>query len=342
MTKPSNPSIVLRQRATGLPTPDLFELVDREIPEPADGDVLVHNIYVTADPGMKGWISNARNYMSVETGATMAASGVGQVVASRNPDVAEGAYVAGMTGWQTYGLASPQQPSFRVVDPADGPLSTTLGVLGLSGLTAYFGLLDIGGPQPGETVVVSTAAGSVGSAVGQIAQIHGCRTVGITGGPEKVALCRDTFRYDAAIDYRATTDLQAAISEAAPGGVDVYFDNVGGATLDTVAAVLNPGARIVICGTAATASWDPPPSGVRLERYILVNRLRIQGFVVFDYQERFPEALEALRGWLREGRLRYREDIADGLAEAPRVLAGLYRGANTGRALIRVRPDPTL
>ena len=166
--------------------------------------------------------------------------------------------------------------------------------------------------------------------------------MGITGGPEKVDLCRDVFGYDAAIDYKGTADIGAAVREAAPDGVDVYFDNVGGATLDSVAADLNPRARIVICGTAATPSWDPPPSGLRLERYVLVNRLHIQGFVAFDFQDRFPEALADLGAWFREGRLRYREDITDGLAQAPHVLAGLYRGANSGRALIRVRPDPTL
>lgn len=342
MTSPSNPAVVLRARASGLPTPELFEFVEGGMPQPADGEVVVHNLYVTADPGMKGWISTARNYLSVETGATMQAIGVGEVVVSRNPDVAEGDYVIGLTGWQEYGIASPQQPVFRVVDPAAGPLSASLGVLGLSGLTAYFGLLDIGRPQAGETVLVSTAAGSVGSAAGQIAQIHGCRTVGITGGPEKVDLCRDVFGYDAAIDYKGTADIGAAVREAAPDGVDVYFDNVGGATLDSVAADLNPRARIVICGTAATPSWDPPPSGLRLERYVLVNRLHIQGFVAFDFQDRFPEALADLGAWFREGRLRYREDITDGLAQAPHVLAGLYRGANSGRALIRVRPDPTL
>jgi len=342
MTTQPNATVVLRRRATGLPTPDLFEVVAGDVPQPAEGEVLVRNVYVTADPGMKGWISNARNYLSVETGTTMQASGVGEVVWSRNPDVPEGAYVVGQTGWQEYGVASPQQPIFRVVDPSEVPLSTSLGALGLSGLTAYFGLLDLGRPQSGETVLVSTAAGSVGSAAGQIAQIHGCRTVGITGGPEKVALCRDVFGFDAAIDYKSTPDLGAAIAQAAPKGVDVYFDNVGGDTLDTVAAALNPGARIVVCGTAATPSWDPPPTGVRLERYILVNRLHIQGFVVFDFKERYPEAFADLDAWVRGGQLRFREDISDGLSQAPHVLAGLYSGANTGRALIRVRPDPTL
>ena len=341
MTTQPNPSVVLRRRATALPTPDLFELEDRDVPQPAQGEVLVHNVYVSADPGMKGWISTARNYASVETGATMNVFGVGEVVATHNPDVSVGDFVFGQTGWQEYGIASPDHPGFRLVDPSDVPLSTALGLLGHTGVTAYFGLLDVGRPQPGETVLVSTAAGSVGSAAGQIAKIHDCRTVGIAGGPTKVALCRDAFAYDDAIDYKATPDLAAAIRAAAPEGVDVYFDNVGGPTLDTVAGLLNPGGRVVVCGTSATESWDPPPTGLRLERYALVNRLRIQGFVVFDYKDRYPEALAALRDWFRQGRLAYREDVTDGLAQAPHVLAGLYEGRNTGRALIRVRPDPT-
>jgi len=339
MTEYTNHGVILRRRTNGLPTAEMFEFSETAVPEPADGDVLVHNLYVSADPGMKGWVSTAKNYASVEVGETMRSSGVGEVVVSRNPSIQEGEYVFGMTGWQEYGIASPGHPGFRTVDPTSAPLSAALGALGHTGLTAYFGLLEVGQPREGETVLVSTAAGAVGSAAGQIAKVKGCRTVGIAGGSEKVRLCREAFGYDAAIDYKSVGDLSMALEEACPDGIDVYFDNVGGATLDAVMPLLNQGGRVAICGTASTASWDPPPSGVRLERYLLVKRLRLQGFILFDFEERFPEALADLFRWHGEGRLAYREDITDGLEHAPRVLAGLYEGTNTGRAVIRVRPD---
>lgn len=331
-----NRRIILTRRATGLPGPEHFEMVEDEAPEPGPDQVLVRNRFVTIDPAMKGWISTAKNYASVETGATMRSFGVGEAVASRHPQIRAGDIVCGMTGWQDYGIADATQPFFRTVDPADGPISTALGVYGISGLTAYFGLTDIGAPKPGETVLVSTAAGAVGSAVGQIARISGCRTVGITGSPRKVALCRETFGYDAAIDYKAESDLAGALKAACPDGVDIYYDNVGGATLDIVMGMLNVGARIIICGTAATASWDPPPQGPRLERAILVARARVQGLIIFDFADRFPEALDALRGWVNDGRLVWREEIVDGLGQAPGALASIYRGENMGRLMIAV------
>ncbi|HMB48974.1 MAG TPA: NADP-dependent oxidoreductase, partial [Afifellaceae bacterium] len=261
-----NRRLVLKKRATGLPGPEHFELVEDEAPEPEAGQVLVRNLYVSVDPAMKGWISEAKNYASVETGTTMRAFGVGEVVRSRKPGFQDGDLVCGMTGWQEYGLADQDQPFFRKVDPADGSPSTALGIYGISGLTAWVGLLDIGQPKQGETLVVSTAAGAVGSAVGQIGKISGCRTVGIAGGPEKTARCLEVFGYDAAIDYKNEPDLETALKAACPEGIDIYYDNVGGATLDTVMTLLNVGARIVICGTASTESWSPPPQGPRLER----------------------------------------------------------------------------
>lgn len=342
MAQHRNRRIILKTRAAGLPTPDLFEMVEDDAPEPGDGELLVHSIYLSADPAMKGWISSAKNYASVETGATMNSFGLGVVVESRHPDYAEGDFIACQTGWQEYAIATPGDVAFRKVDPADGPVSTALGVLGLNGITAYFGLLDVGEPKAGETVLVSTAAGAVGSAVGQIAKIKGCRTVGIAGGAEKAALCRDEFGYDAVIDYKATDDLGAALQDACPEGIDVYYDNVGGDTLDTVLPLMNMHGRIAVCGTASVDAWLPPPTGLRPERHVLVSRLRIQGFIIFDFVERFPEALADLKQWIAEGKLKYREDIAEGLENAPTVLAGLYEGRNKGRQLIRVRPDPTL
>ncbi|HSM42866.1 MAG TPA: NADP-dependent oxidoreductase [Afifellaceae bacterium] len=330
-----NRRIILKERATGLPGPKNFELVESEAPEPAVGQVLVRNRFVSVDPAMKGWISVAKNYASVETGATMRAFGVGEVVESRHPDFRQGDFASGFTGWQDYGIADDSQPFFRKVDPADGPRSTALGIFGISGLTAWFGLLDIGRPKAGETLVVSTAAGAVGSAVGQIGRLKGCRTVGIAGGPAKTALCTDVFGYDAAIDYKGEKDLAGALAAACPDGIDIYYDNVGGATLDTVMTMINLGARIIICGTAATESWSPPPQGMRLERAILVARAKVQGFIIFDYAERFPEALDDLRAWVKSGDLAWREEIVDGLENAPEALASLYRGANMGRLLVR-------
>jgi len=204
-------------------------------------------------------------------------------------------------------------------------------------VTAYFGLLDLGEPRPGDTVVVSTAAGAVGSAVGQIAKLNGCRTVGITGGPQKVKLCTEEFSYDAAIDYKAG-NLVEALAATCPRGVDVYYDNTAGAISDAVMAKLALHARVVICGTASVASWDPPPSGPRVERHLLVKRARMMGLIVFDYQHRYEEAIARLAAWVREGKLRYREDIVDGIEHCPGAIAELYRGDNLGKRLIRL-PD---
>jgi hypothetical protein len=209
-------------------------------------------------------------------------------------------------------------------------------VLGLNGVTAYFGFLEVGQPRPGDTVVVSTAAGAVGATVGQIAKIMGCRTVGIAGGPLKAALCREVFGYDAAIDYKAESALGDRIAVLCPAGIDVYYDNTSGAISDAVMAHLAVGARVVICGTAAVANWDPSPLGPRMVRQLLVKRARAQGFVAFDFAHRVEEAVTRLAAWVREGRLVYREDILDGLESCPDAIAGLYRGENLGKRLIRV------
>lgn len=257
-----------------------------------------------------------------------------RVVASRHPDFRVGDLVTGWFGWQDYAAVPAQAVESRVMD-TDLPLSAALGVLGLNGITAYFGLLDVGQPKTGETVVVSTAAGAVGSCVGQIAKIKGCRTVGITGGPEKTRLCTEEFGYDVAIDYK-NAELDSALAAACPQGVDVYFDNTAGPISDTVHRHLRIGARVVICGTASIASWDPVPQGPRVERHLLVKRARMQGLLIFDYSARFPEARTALAEWVRSGAIRYREDILEGIEQAPGAIAGLYRGENLGRRLIRI------
>jgi hypothetical protein len=338
MHQRTNRQVRLKSRPSGIPEAEHFEIVEVPLPELSDGQVLVRNIYLSVEPAMRGWVSAVANYSEpVALGAVMRSLAVGRVEGSRHPDFHPGDYVTGMFGWQDYAAVDGNAIQRKVV--AQGiPVSASLGVLGLNGLTAYFALLDVGQPKPGETVVVSTAAGAVGSCVGQIASIKGCRTVGIAGGPDKVQICREEFGYDAAVDYKAD-DFEPALDAACPRGVDVYFDNTAGRISDAVMRRLNVGARVVICGTASIASWDPMPQGPRVERHLLVKRARMQGFLIFDYAQRFPEALRELEGWVRAGQIRYREDILDGIEHAPGSIAGLYRGENLGKRLIRIAAD---
>lgn len=330
-----NRQVVLKSRPSGIPQAEHFDIVETAVPELADRQFLVRNEFLSVEPAMRGWVSAVANYADpVGIGEVMRSFAAGTVVASRHPGFGEGDQVMGMLGWQHYAVSDGANIT-RKVKETDLPLSLSLGLLGLNGVTAYFGLLEAGSPRPGDTVVVSTAAGAVGSAVGQIAKIMGCRTVGLTGGPDKVALCKDAFGYDAAIDYKAG-NVADALKAACPRGVDVYFDNTAGAISDAVMTQLAVGARIVICGTASVASWDPPPLGPRVERHMLVKRARMTGFLIFDYQHRYEEAIARLATLVREGRLRYREDIADGLEHCPGAIAELYRGENLGKRLIRL------
>jgi len=333
-----NRQVRLKSRPAGIPQAENFELASAPVPDLGEGQVLVRNIYLSAEPAMRGWVSAVANYSEpVALGAVMRSLAVGRVEQSRHQDFKVGEFVTGMFGWQDYTVLETQAIQ-RKLPANDVPISTALGVLGLNGLTAYFGLLEAGAPKPGETVLVSTAAGAVGSCVGQIARIMGCRSVGIAGGPEKVRLCLDEFGYDAAIDYKAA-ELDAALAAACPAGIDVYFDNTAGAISDAVMQRLNVGARVVICGTASIASWDPPPQGPRVERHLLVKRARMQGILIFDFASRFPAGLALLTEWVRAGRIRYREDILEGIEEAPGSIAGLYRGENLGKRLIRIAPE---
>lgn len=332
-----NRQVLLKLRPNGIPQAEHFEIVEASVPDIGERQFLIRNEFLSVEPAMRGWVSAVANYSTpVGLGEVMRSFSAGTVVASRHPGFAEGDRVMGMFGWQDYAVSDGSNVTRKVLE-TDLPLSLSLGVLGLNGVTAYFGLLDLGSPRPGDTVVVSTAAGSVGSAVGQIAKLMGCRTVGIAGGPAKTALCRDTFGYDAAIDYKAG-DVAAALRQACPRGVDVYFDNTAGAISDAVLAQLALGARIVICGTASISSWDPPPTGPRVERQILVRRARMSGLLVFDYAHRYEEAVARLATWVREGRLVYREEIVNGIGEAPGAIAALYRGENLGKRLIRLIP----
>ncbi len=333
-----NYQVLLKARPAAIPDAEHFEIVERPVPTIGDGQILVRNRYLSVDPAMRGWVSAVANYSEpVAIGAVMRSLAAGRVEESKHPEFRPGDLVTGWFGWQDYAAVDSRAVESRVTE-TDLPLSAALGVLGLNGITAYFGLLDVCQVRPGDTVVVSTAAGAVGSCVGQIAKVKGCRTVGIAGGAQKVQLCREEFGYDVAIDYKRD-DLDAALAAACPDGVDVYYDNTAGAISDAVYRCLRVGARVAICGTASIQSWDPVPQGPRIERHLLVKRARVQGFVIFDYASRFAEARAALAQWVRSGAIRYREDILEGIDRAPGAIAGLYRGENLGKRLIRIAPD---
>jgi NADPH-dependent curcumin reductase CurA len=338
MSQRVNRQVLLASRPPGIPQAEHFEIVTSPVPELQPGEVLVRNIYLSVEPAMRGWVAAVANYSEpVAIGAVMRSFAAGRIEASRDPALPVGTKVTGLFGWQDYAVVQGKAIERRVEED-DLPLSTSLGVMGINGVTAHFGLLELGQPKAGETVVVSTAAGAVGSCVGQIARIHGCRTVGIAGGPDKRALCVERFGFDAAVDYKAD-DFAEQLAKACEGGVDVYYDNTAGVISDAVMAHLNVGARIVVCGTASVASWNPAPQGPRVERHLLVKRARMQGFVIFDHADRYPAARRDLAQWLREGKLVYLEEVLDGIAHAPDAIAGLYRGENLGKRLIRLTDD---
>ncbi len=331
----TNTRVLLKSRPSGIPQAEHFEIAEADMPALEPGHFIVKNEFLSVEPAMRGWVNAAANYSDpVAIGGVMRSFAAGTVVASRHAGYAEGDKVMGMLGWQQYALSDGTGIRRKVLEH-DLPLSLSLGVLGINGVTAYFALTEIGEPRPGDTVVVSTAAGSVGSAAGQIAKLAGCRTVGITGGAGKMKMCLDDFGYDAAVDYKAA-DFQQTLAAACPKGVDVYYDNTSGSISDAVVARINKNARIIICGTASVASWDPWPSGPRMERHLLNKSARMQGFLVWDYEHRYEEAVAKLAAWVREGKLKYREEIVDGMAAAPDAIASLYRGENLGKRLIRL------
>jgi NADPH-dependent curcumin reductase CurA len=337
--KGTNRQVRLKSRPSGIPQAEHFEIVEAPLPDLSDDQVLVRNIYLSVDPAMRGWVSAVANYSEpVALGAVMRSLAVGRVEVSRSSDFHPGEYVTGMFGWQDYAVVEAEAIE-RKVGGSGLPISTSLGVLGLNGLTAYFALLDIGQPEAGETVVVSTAAGAVGSCAGQIAKIKGCRTVGITGGPEKVRVSRG-------VPLRRCRRLQGRRFRIGarcclPRWFRRLFRQHGRADQRFRHATSQRGARVVICGTASIASWDPPSAtqGPRVERHLLVKRARMQGFLFFDHVRRSPEALKELKSWVRNGQIRYREDILDGIEQAPGSIAELYRGANLGKRLIRIAPE---
>ena len=331
-----NRQVVLVSRPDGVPQASHFRVVEAPLPMPGPGQLIVRNRWLSVEPAMRGWVGAVANYSEpVAIGAVMRSFAAGHVIASNHADWPVGTAVTGMFGWQDCAVVEPSAIQRRF-EEADLPLSTALGVMGINGVTAHYGLLTLGAPRSGETVVVSTAAGAVGSCVGQIAKIHGCRTIGIAGGEVKRRLCLDRFDYDVALDYKAA-GFETALAEACvPSGVDVYYDNTSGAISDAVLPHLNVGARVVICGTASVSNWNPPPLGPRVARHLLVKRARMQGFVIFDHPEHGDVARADLARWLRAGSLKYLEDVLVGIESAPDAIAGLYRGENLGKRLIRL------
>jgi NADPH:quinone reductase len=333
-----NKQITLAARPSGLPKPSDFKLVESTVPDPGPGEFLVRMLYVSVDPYMRGRMNDVKSYAPpVQIGEVMGAGAVGKVVASQNPQFQAGDVVEGFFGWQQYAISN--GAGVRKIDPSLAPVSTALGVLGMPGLTAYFGLLDIGKPRTGETVVVSGAAGAVGSLVGQIAKIKGCRVVGIAGSDEKVAWLRDELGFDAAFNYKTTTNYTAKLAELCPKGIDVYFDNVGGTITDSVFWLLNTGARIAVCGQIAQYNADKIETGPRLLWHFIVKQARAEGFLVFQFASRYAEGLTEMAGWLKAGKLKYREQFVDGIENAPRAFIGMLQGENTGKQLVRVSAD---
>lgn len=330
----SNRTARLAARPHGMVTPDIFTIADEPIPEPGDGEFLVKLEMYSIDPAMRGWINEGRSYVPpVGIGEVMRAIAGGIVVKSNHPKFAEGDAVTGLMGIQTYAVSDGQ--GISKVDLNAASMDDWLGGLGMPGITAYFGLLEVCGPKEGDTVVVSAASGAVGSIVGQIAKLKGCRAVGIAGGPEKCSYVTDELGFDACIDYKQD-GLFKALRAACPDGVDVYFENVGGEIGDTVLAQMNPFGRIAVCGLISAYNATEAPAGPKNFRSILVNRLNVRGFIVFDFLDQYPQAIKQLGEWNKAGKLKFRQDVREGGVDAyPDTLNLLFTGGNNGKLVLK-------
>jgi len=324
----------LAARPVGLPKPSDWQFTQEPVAEPRDGEFLVKVLYLSLDPAMRGWMNEGKSYIApVGLGEVMRAGAVGRVVASKHPKFAVGEHVSGSLGVQEYAISDGR--GITKVDPKLAPLPVYLGTLGMPGMTAYFGLLDVGAVKSGETVVVSGAAGAVGTVVGQIAKIKGCRVVGIAGGADKCRWVVEELGFDACVDYKSE-DLKKALKQHCPKGIDVYFDNVGGDILDAALTQLARDARIVICGAISQYNNTAPVKGPSNYLSLLVNRATMKGMVVFDYADRYALAAREMAGWLVEGKLKSREDVVQGLETFPEALLKLFRGENTGKLVLQV------
>jgi NADPH-dependent curcumin reductase len=335
----TNRRIVLAQRPKGAPTPADFRLEQTPVPQARQGEILLRTEWLSLDPYMRGRMNDGPSYATpVQIGAAMGGETVSRVVESRRDGFRPGDLVAThAAGWQDYAVTDGS--AARKLPPDTAHPSHALGVLGMPGFTAWWGLLEIGQPKPGETVVVAAATGAVGSVVGQIARVKGCRAVGIAGGPEKCRYAVETLGFDVCIDHRAA-DFPQQLSAACPKGIDVYFENVAGNVLDAVLPLLNTHGRIPLCGTIAHYNADGPAQGIdrapQLLRTLLVKRIKLQGYIIVDHYDRFDQFLKDMTGWLKDGRVKYREDVVDGLENAPKAFMGLLEGRNFGKLVVRV------
>jgi NADPH-dependent curcumin reductase len=331
--------VVLVRRPPGEPAESDFRVEEAMTPEPSPNQVLVRVIYLSLDPYMRGRMRDAASYAApVGLGDVMPGGTVGEVVTSNHPGFKAGDIVEDRLGWQEYGLSN--GTTLRKIDPALAPISTANGVLGMPGLTAWFGLLEIGEPKPGETVVVSAASGAVGQVVGQLAKLAGCRVVGIAGGAAKCAFIRNELGFDAAVDYKAANNLEAALKTACPSGIDVYFDNVGGPVTDAVIPHLNFWSRIPLCGSISAYNAEKPEMGPRILWPFVGRRVMLRGFIVSDFAPKFEPARRAMGELVGSGRLKYKEDIVQGIDKAPRAFIGLLRGENFGKLQVQMGPEP--
>ena len=330
-----NRQILLAARPVGVPKPSDFKLVETPMPQPKDGELLARTLYLSVDPYMRGRMNERRSYADpVELGQVMVGEVVSVVESSKNDRFKPGDVVAGMFGWQEY--AASDGRGLRKVDPEIAPISTALGVLGMPGLTAYFGLLEIAKPKAGETVVVSGAAGAVGSAAGQIAKIRGCRAIGIAGGDDKIDFITGELGYDGGLNYKTNADYHGKLKELCPKGIDVYFDNVGGPISDAVFPLINGGARIAVCGQIDQYNSTQAEKGPRILWKLLEKQARAEGFLVFQFAQQYKSALAELSTWVRDGKLKYREHVVTGIERAPEAFLGLFQGANIGKQLVKV------
>lgn len=336
-----NRSFRLASRPVGDIKESDFEYREEPIPTPGDGEILVRTIYLSLDPTNRIWMSDMPQYMPpVEIGEVMRGVVTGVVEESKNPNFQQGDLVSGMLGWQDYAIAGNSGFSLaQLPKPLPCPLAAFTGPLGATGYTAYFGLLDVGKPKQGETVVVSAASGAVGSIVGQIAKIKGCRVVGITGSNEKCQWLKEELGFDAAINYK-NADLEKALAQACPDGIDVYFDNVGGAILDAVLTQINLHARIPLCGLISTYNATEAVPGPVNYSQILMKRVCVQGFIILDYAPRFPEAIADIGQWLNQGKIKYDLEIVEGLENAPSAILKLFDGNKKGKLVVKVSDEP--
>ncbi|MFK7827426.1 MAG: NADP-dependent oxidoreductase [Oligoflexales bacterium] len=337
MQKVLNKQIILEKRPVEFIADDDLSFSEQLVEDVADGEVLLENLYVSIDPTHRIWMSSMRQYMEpIKLGAVIRALGVGRVLISKDPQLKEGTIVTGEIGWQTHSVKRANE--LFPVKFVPKPLSSLLSVYGLTGVTAYFGLLDIGKPKPGETVLISGAAGAVGSIVGQIAKIKGCRVVGICGSDDKCDWLLNNLGFDASIQYKRQ-DISEALKENCPDGVDVYFENVGGEILEHSLLHMNKFSRLILCGLISHYNLNKAPEGVKNFAQILMQRIKVQGFIASDYLERWPEAIADLGTWVEQGKIKYKEDVVVGLSQIPSAVNKLFDGTNSGKLMAKLNPS---